>query len=135
MTARSSVTARPGSTSSSKTGVEPASRSTRRIASIARRATSRTRPRTSTGSSPKAEEDRIIRTCKRLAAPLLGAALVLPAAPAAASVDRDAALAAYVQARVADSQGDSDLAAQRFATALSLAPDDDVLAARALAQA
>ena len=44
-------------------------RSTPRTASTARRATSRTRPRTSTGSLPKAAEAPITRTCKWLAAP------------------------------------------------------------------
>ena len=42
-----------------------ASRSTRRTASTARPATSRTRPRTSTGWCPKAAAVRIIRTCDR----------------------------------------------------------------------
>ena len=56
-------------------------RSTRRIASTARPATSRTRPRTSTGSSRKAEEARIIRTCKMLGPSVaLGVALAAPAA-------------------------------------------------------
>ena len=56
-------------------------------------------------------------------------------APASASVDGEAALAAYLQARVADSAGNQELAAQRFAAALALAPDNELLAGRALGQA
>ena len=41
-------------------------RSTRRTASTARPATSRTRPRTSTGSCPRAAAGRTIRTCEKL---------------------------------------------------------------------
>ena len=54
------------------------SRSTRRIASTARPATSRTRPRTSTGSSPKAAEGRIIPTCKMAGGAALAALLRRP---------------------------------------------------------
>ncbi|HEY0412469.1 MAG TPA: tetratricopeptide repeat protein [Allosphingosinicella sp.] len=71
-----------------------------------------------------------------VAAACLGlASLLLPGGTAQARANEDAALAAYVQARVADSEGDADLAAQRFAAALALAPDDEMLAARALSQA
>ena len=66
-TARSSATARPGSTSTSPAPTAPATcRSTRRTASTARPATSRTRPRTSTGSPPRAAAGRTISAgCER----------------------------------------------------------------------
>jgi len=60
---------------------------------------------------------------------------MLLASPAVASVDGEAALAAYLQARVADGDGNPALAAQRFAAALALAPDNALLAGRALTQA
>src|SRR6476661_5460174 len=63
----SSVTARQACTNLSRARVvNRGSRSTPRIASTARRATSRTRPKTSTGSLPKAAEAPITRTCKWL---------------------------------------------------------------------
>jgi Flp pilus assembly protein TadD len=66
---------------------------------------------------------------------LLCAALLLPAAPAAASVDDAAALSAYIRARAADSSGASEQAARNYGAALALAPGNEVLAARALSQA
>src|SRR3954453_13846974 len=65
MTHPSSATARPASTRSCATmpGPIPGSRSTRRTASTARPATSRTRPRTSTGWCRRAAADRTIPTC------------------------------------------------------------------------
>ncbi|HEX2764400.1 MAG TPA: tetratricopeptide repeat protein, partial [Allosphingosinicella sp.] len=98
-------------------------------------ATSRTRPRTSTGSFRKAEEAPITPICKRLAAAALGGALLLSAAPAAATVDDERALAAYVRARAADSLGRSQEAASAYAAALAASPDNGVLATRTLSQA
>jgi Flp pilus assembly protein TadD len=62
-------------------------------------------------------------------------ALLLPSAPAAASVDDTSALTAYVRARAADSSGAADQAARNYGVALALAPGNEVLAARALSQA
>src|SRR5919112_1432426 len=110
---------------SSRRTARPASRSTLRIASTARRATSRTRPRTSTGSSRKAAEDPIIRTCKQL--PVLAALVVAgAAAPAAANP------AAYVEARVAADQGASERASRSFRTLLAADPQSRLVAQRAL---
>jgi Flp pilus assembly protein TadD len=61
--------------------------------------------------------------------------MLVPAGTARASVNSEQALAAYVQARVADSEGEPELAAERFAAALALAPDNELLAGRALTQA
>ncbi|MDB5692383.1 MAG: repeat-containing protein [Alphaproteobacteria bacterium] len=55
------------------------------------------------------------------------------AAPALAATDEDALLA-YVHARVAAVAGAGDEATHRYAAALALAPGNDVLAARALAE-
>ncbi|HET9637795.1 MAG TPA: tetratricopeptide repeat protein [Allosphingosinicella sp.] len=66
---------------------------------------------------------------------VLAAAVVLPAAPASASVDDTSALAAYVRARAADSSGATEQAARNYGAALALAPQNEVLAARALSQA
>ena len=64
-TSRRSDIARPACTrSSARRRATRSSSSTRRIASTARRATSRTRPRTSTGWCRKAAVARIIRTCE-----------------------------------------------------------------------
>ena len=65
---------------------------------------------------------------------LLASALALPIAPAAANVDEQTALAAYVRARLADSVGASDQAVRSYAAALALAPQNEILAARALDQ-
>src|SRR4051812_15957309 len=86
-------------------------RSTLRTASTARPATSRIRPRTSTGSRRKAEEAPITRTCKWLGATALGLLTLIPA-PAAARLSSsvDPALT-YVQARAAAINGDHDQSA------------------------
>src|SRR4051812_13327488 len=128
MPGRSSVIARPESTSSSRRMAASGFRSTPRIASTARRATSRTPPRTSTGSSPKAAEAPITRTCSLVAAALLLAS----AAPAGAVVNETSALDAYVRARAAETAAPLPDAARAYAAALTLAPANDVLAARAL---
>ena len=62
-------------------------------------------------------------------------AALLPAAPAAASVDDTSALTAYVRARAADGSGAAEQAARNYGAALALAPANEVLAARALSQA
>jgi tetratricopeptide (TPR) repeat protein len=62
-------------------------------------------------------------------------AILLPATPAAASVEETSALAAYVRARAADSSGAAEQAARNYGAALALAPGNEVLAARALSQA
>jgi tetratricopeptide (TPR) repeat protein len=63
---------------------------------------------------------------------LLGSAAVLPLQPAAATVDEQSALAAYVRARAADSIGAYDQAVRDYRIALALSPEDSTLAARAL---
>src|SRR3954462_8591063 len=115
---RSKDIVRRASTSSLRKAGARGSRSTRRIASTAKPATSRTRPRTSTGSSRKAEEAPITRTCRFLAAMLLTGT----AAPALAATQDEAALLAYVRARAADVAGAKDEASRRYAAALTLAP-------------
>jgi tetratricopeptide (TPR) repeat protein len=64
----------------------------------------------------------------------VAAAILLPA-PAAANVEDASALTAYIRARAADSSGAAELAARNYGAALALAPDNEVLAARALSQA
>jgi tetratricopeptide (TPR) repeat protein len=66
---------------------------------------------------------------------LLAAALLVPAAPARASVEDASALQAYVRARAADGSGATEQAARNYGAALALAPKNEVLAARALSQA
>src|SRR4051812_22713319 len=135
MTGPSSVIARPAFTSSSTKAGGRGSRSTPRTASTARRATSRTRPRTSTGSCPKAEEAPITRTCSRPLAPLIAAALLLSAAPVMAAPSSEDALLAYVRARAAETVGADAQAGRGYAAALALSPGNDTVAARALSHA
>ena len=59
----------------------------------------------------------------------------MPAGAALAKVDERALLGAYARARVADSAGAANEAAENYAAALALSPDNDVLAARVLSQA
>ncbi|HEX9947160.1 MAG TPA: tetratricopeptide repeat protein [Allosphingosinicella sp.] len=66
---------------------------------------------------------------------LLSTALLLSTVPAAASVDDASALAAYIRARAADGSGATEQAARNYGAALALAPQNEVLAARALSQA
>src|SRR4051794_18808457 len=131
----SSATAPPESMSSSRREVGRGSRSTRKIASTARHATSRTRPRTSTGSFPKAEEGRTIPTC-RLGAGAL-AARALPVSPGAADarVEPRSPLDTYVRARAAASAGALDLASSGYGAALRAAPDNALIATQALGYA
>jgi tetratricopeptide (TPR) repeat protein len=81
---------------------------------------------------PKAEEDPITPICKLSLCGIVAASLILPAGAAPASTDDRALLSAYARARVADSPGK---AAESYAAALALSPDNEVLAARALSQA
>jgi Flp pilus assembly protein TadD len=67
--------------------------------------------------------------------PVLAGALALAAAPAAATVEDERALAAYVRARAADSLGRAQEAANGYALALAASPGNDVLATRTLSQA
>jgi Flp pilus assembly protein TadD len=68
-------------------------------------------------------------------AALLGSALFLPLHAASANVEEKSALADYARARAADSFGQPEDAARRYAAALALAPDNPVLAASAFRQA
>src|SRR5205085_4394441 len=128
-------TARPASTSSSRKPVHPAFRSTRRIVSTARPATSRTRPRTSTGWSRKAGEDRIIPICRLLAGTGLAAAAFLAVTPAAARVEAVSPLLPYAEARMAALQGANDQASRRYAAAFAAAPADQAIATQAMRHA
>src|ERR1700712_5713509 len=134
MPGRSRDIARPESMSSSRRRPVRGSRSTRRIASTARPATSRTRPSTSTGSSPKAEEGQIIPICKLAGPVLIAGTLLLAGAAAQARVERSP-LIAYVQARAAASAGALDRASAGFVAALSAAPDNELIASQALGHA
>jgi Flp pilus assembly protein TadD len=80
------------------------------------------------------EEAPITPICKPFAA-LLAGALVLPLGAAQASREDANELSAYARARAADSFGAADRAAQGYAAALALSPDNEILAARALSQA
>jgi tetratricopeptide (TPR) repeat protein len=65
---------------------------------------------------------------------MAAAALAFSAAPAGASLDDLAQLSAWAKARAADTMGASGKAAEGYAAALALSPDNEVLAARALSQ-
>src|SRR5213079_1855430 len=107
-----------------------------RIASTARRATSRTRPRTSTGSHPKAAEAPITRTCKWLSGAAF-AALALVPGPAEARISPTAADPAqtYLEARAAAMNGDHARSATLLASLADSQPDQPDLARKALAEA
>src|SRR5689334_14500360 len=129
-----SAIVRQASTSSWKlTTVNRGSRSTLRTASTARLATSRTRPRTSTGLLPKVAEGRIIRTCKLLAGAAF-AASALMTTPAAASISSDPARA-YVEARAAALSGDHARSAALLAALAQTQPDQVDLARKAVLEA
>src|SRR5512139_955668 len=108
-------------------------RSTRRIASTARPATSRTRRRTSTGSFPREVEVRIIRTCRLAVGAVSG--LLLASAPAVASRAPQGGLLAYVRARAAGSLGADDRALRDYSASLAFSPGNKVVATGALRQA
>src|SRR5947209_676943 len=109
-------------------------RSTPRIASTARRATSRTPPRTSTGSLPKAAEAPITRTCSLLAGAAV-AALALVPAPAAARLSISDTARTYVEARAAAMDGDHARAAQLLASLAQAEPNQADIARKALSEA
>src|SRR4051812_14524161 len=133
---QSSVTARRESMNLSMARtVNRGSRSTPRTASIARLATSRIRPRTSTGSHQKAAEAPIPPTCKLLAGAAAAALVALPApAPAARLSTGDAALT-YVEARAAAMNGEHVRAAQLLASLADSEPDEIQFAQQALTEA
>src|SRR3954452_13594159 len=115
--------------------VNRGSRSTPRTASTARPATSRTRPRTSTGSPPKAAEAPITRTCKLLAGAAIAALALVPgtaAAKLAASGDPNRT---YVEARAAAMNGDHGRSAALFAAMAESQPSDPDLAKKGLGEA
>jgi tetratricopeptide (TPR) repeat protein len=96
--------------------------------------TSRTRPRTSTGSLPKAAEAPITRTCKLLAGAAVAALALIPA-PASARLAVGDPLRTYVQARAAAINGDHGEAAQLLATLAQSQPDQVDIARKALVEA
>ena len=81
------------------------------------------------------EEGRTIPTCSRAFPPLIAGALLLAAAPAAANVEEPRPLTAFARALAAESLADADEAARRYAAALTLAPENELLARRALTAA
>src|SRR4051812_46252941 len=114
--------------------VNRGSRSTPRTAFTARPATSRTRPRTSTGSPQKAAEAPITRTCKWLAGAAI-AALALGSAPAAAQLTVSDPGRTYIQARAAAMGGDHARAAQLLASLAAAQPGAVDIAKKALSEA
>src|SRR5215210_8678963 len=110
------------------------SRSTPRTAFTARLATSRTRPRTSTGSLQKAAEAPITRTCKWLGGAALAVFATLPAPAAARLSDSDPART-YIEARTAAMNGDHSRAAQLLASLAGSEPNQIDIAKKALSEA
>src|SRR3954470_16970553 len=109
-------------------------RSTPRIASIAKPATSRTRPRTSTGSPRKAAEAPITRTCSWLSGAAV-AALVLIPGPASARLAASNPDRTYVEARAAAMNGDHARSTELLATLAEPQPGQVDLARKALGEA
>src|SRR4051794_16341346 len=135
MRAPSSVIAQRECTNLSTVRVaNPGSRSTRKTVSTARLATSRTRPRTSTGLLPKAVEGPITRTCKWLGFVAV-AALALGSAPAQARLAISDAARTYVEARAAAMNGDHARAAQLLAALSETQPDQADIKRKALSEA
>src|SRR5689334_22527664 len=136
MRAPSSAIARRESMSSWRKRDGRGCRSTRRIASTARPATSRTRRRTSTGSFPRAEEGRIIPICSLGGRGVVAGLLALAAAGSAeARVAQRSPLLTYVEARAAASSGALDKASADYGAALAASPDNDLIAGQALGHA
>src|SRR3954468_9218094 len=136
MLPRSSAIARQESMNSSRArAVNPGSRSTPRIASTARHATSRTRPRTSTGSLPKAVEDQITRTCKIFVGTAALALTIGASSAAEARLSISDAARTYVEARAAAMSGDHARAAQLLASLAEAQPDQADIARKALSEA
>src|SRR4051794_3982373 len=135
MTAPSSGTARQACTNLSTAEMaNRGSRSTLRTASIARRATSRTRPRTSTGSLQKAAEAPITRTCKWLAGAAIAAVAFVPAQATARLSVSDTART-YVEARAAAMSGEHVRAAQLLASLAEAQPGQVDIARKAVTEA
>src|SRR6476469_9879759 len=111
------------------------SRSTPRTASTARLATSRTRPKTSTGSLPKAAEAPIIPICKALSGAALAALLVAASPAPAARLTVGDPLRTYVEARAAAMNGDHVRAAELLAALANSQPDSDEIARKAIGEA
>src|SRR3954452_287771 len=103
--------------------VNRGSRSTPRTASTARPATSRTRPRTSTGSPPKAAEAPITRTCRLLAGAAFAGFLFAPVPAAAARLSTGDPLLTYVEARAAAMNGEHARAAALLTTLADTEPN------------
>src|SRR5690606_32221748 len=139
MTSPRSAIVRPGFTrSSGPKSVTRSSLSTARIASIARRPTSRTPPRTSTSALLKAAEAPIARRGKhpRSFAILTIFAAALAAVPGHAATDPgEEALNAFVRARLAEEAGEPAAALLELKTVASLAPDLPGVRGRILEQA
>src|SRR5687767_7187234 len=134
-TGRNSATVRQPSTSSSRIRtVNPGFKSMPRTASTVRPAISRTRPRTSTGSRPRAVEDRIIRTCKALPAAAVIAALLIPA-PAQALARSSNAARTYLEARAAAIDGNHTRSAQLLARLVDGSVANQTVTKQALSQA
>src|SRR5690606_197476 len=133
MAGRSSVIARRAFTSSSRKGASRACRSTRRTASTARPATSRIRPRTSTGWCRKAEEAPITPTCSHAARAVLAGALIFASDAALARAETpEPARTRYLEARAAASAGADERASAAFAAVLDASPDNRIVAGQAL---
>src|SRR5438270_8253975 len=136
MPAPSSAIARQAFMNSSRAqAVNRGCRSTPRIASTARPATSRTRPRTSTGSLPKAVEDQITRTCKILLGTAAIALAIGASSAAEARLSLSDAARTYVEARAAAMSGDHARAAQLLASLAEAQPDQADIARKALSEA
>src|SRR3954464_9568171 len=102
--------------------MRPGFRSMRRTVFTVRLATLKTLPRTSTGSSRKVAEGRIIRTCSLIAAAVTGT--LLPVAASANQPDRGSLLTTYLRARADDDAGRLEAAAAGYATVLAARPTD-----------
>src|SRR5690348_15765644 len=110
-------------------------RSTPRTASTARPATSRTRPRTSTGSLQKAAEAPITPTCKWLGGAALAAVLFVPSPAIAARLTAGDPALLYVQARAASMNGDHAQAAQLLASLAATQSDSTDITKKAIGEA
>src|SRR5690242_3716771 len=136
MRGRSSATARRESMNLSMARVvNRGFRSTPRTASTARLATSRIRPRTSTGSLPKAAEAPITRTCNWLAGAALASVLFVPVPAAAARLSAGDPELLYVQARSAAMNGDHARAAELLASLAASQSDSTDITKKAIGEA
>src|SRR5690349_8077684 len=123
----SSAIARQASTNLSMArAVNRGSKSTPRTASTARPATSRTRPRTSTGSLQKAAEAPITPICKWLSGAAFAAVLLVPVPAVAARLTAGDPELLYVQARAASMNGDHARAAELLASLANQSDSADI---------